>query len=136
MNISAIPTDSELRALSLLIPTYFGLAVVERQVVMTLYTHGQNPPRPLVSYTIVPESQPDYTGLPLAETITTLAEQVKSHYHAMQASPDSLFMRILQIANDPPLLTNTEEGVRGLQVSTREVHSARESDWFPATPTP
>jgi hypothetical protein len=75
MNISAIPTDSELRALSLLIPTYFGLAVVERQVVMTLYTHGQNPPRPLVSYTIVPESQPDYTGLPnKSKAITMLCK--------------------------------------------------------------
>jgi hypothetical protein len=132
IEVSAIPTPDELRSLAVLIPTYFRLGVEDGRVALTLCTPGRSPAVPLVTYEIVPGAQRDYAGPRLGELVAEIAAQAVLSYRALRDSPAAPLARILQIANDPPLLATRSKASDGALVArTKTVHSATATDWFP-----
>jgi len=135
MNVSAIPTENELRGLAVRIPTYFRLALENGHVAMTMFAPGRTPAVPLVTYEVVPGTQPDYAGPLLALMVEEIAAQAVLAHRALRASATAPLMRILQIANDPPVLANRKIAPTGeLLARTQKVHTAEVEDWFPDLP--
>ncbi len=130
--VSAAPTTAELRALAALVPTWFRIEAEDGAVLVTLHAPGAAPPRALVTYAIRPGPGGDFAGTPLAELVTALGETVMSHYRAAadDASQPSL-VRVLQVANDPPLLATRRAAPGGeLVATTARVHTVAVDDWF------
>lgn len=131
IDVSAVPTDAELRSLAALVPTYFQIALEAGHVVVTLVAPGRTPVLPLVTYEILPGTQRDYAGPRLAELLIELTSQVTLALRALRDSTTPALGRILQIANDPPLHATRAKAADGaLRALTRKVHSAEAADWF------
>jgi hypothetical protein len=132
---ASAPTADDLRALALRVPTWFRLDGDAGEVRMTLTRPGDPLRRPLVTFAIAATAGHRLSDGPLGALVEELGRATMVAYHAaagdLHAAP---MLRILQVANDPPLMARARAVPGGeLTATTHKIHTAAIDDWF-ATP--
>ncbi|MEL6181603.1 MAG: hypothetical protein AAFS10_21775 [Myxococcota bacterium] len=128
MKTSAQPTEQELQALGLLVPTYMDLRRNGRHILMTLNSPESRPPQPLVTYKIAPKR--DFEGTLLANVVEQFAGVLTTQLRAWRDRPPSVGELVSGLSN-ATLDLNTRVIPSGeLKVTVADIHTTTPSDWL------